>query len=211
MVCVDRLERINKSFESRALREAQLRVILPAGVGTFMISIDHSKRRIIRIAGVGISILALLLFLRQCSLDPTSGFDMRYGLAESNYKLARDSRLPRWLQLPIGLDRSDITVEFIYFLSKWKIAAIDNKTGKIFFSAEADMKLHPTTEARSKAMKQGTPCPYYYVISVAGIEEVIAHIEKGNIVYIVEPSEVTSAVDNNAEIMKRCETLKYYD
>ena len=176
-----------------------------------MISIDQNKKRILKIAATGIAILAVLLFLRQCSLDPTSGFDMRYGLAESNFNLARESRLPRWFQLPDGVSRGDITVEFVYFLSKTKIAAINNKTGKIFFSAEADQKHHPITEAESKRMKQGWPCPSYVLISANGIEEVIAHIEKGDIVYIVEPSEVSPANYNNAELLTRCSTLKYYD
>jgi hypothetical protein len=176
-----------------------------------MIAIDQNKRRVIKIAAAGIAILALLLFLRQCSLDPTSGFDMRYGFAESNFNLSKDSRLPRWFQLPSGVDRNGITVEFTYFLSKTKMAAINSKTGKILFSAEADKKHHPITEAESKTMKQGWPCPSYNIITVNGMEEIVAHIERGDIVYIVEPSEITPAVYNNAEIKKRCETLKYYD
>ncbi len=176
-----------------------------------MTSIDHNKRRVLKLSAAGIAILALLLFLRQCSLDPTSGFDIRYGFAESNFYLARDSRLPQWFQLPSGVNKNDITVELIYFLSKTKIATINNKTGKILFFAEAAQKHHPITEAESKIMKQGWPCPSYVLINVNGVEEVIAHIEKGNIVYIVEPSEVTSDVYKNAEIQQRCETLKYYD
>jgi hypothetical protein len=82
---------------------------------------------------------------------------------------------------------------------------------KLFFSAEADRKHQPITEAESKTMKQGWPCPSYVLITVNGIEEVIAHIEKGDIVYIVEPSEVTPGNYSNAEFQKRCSTLKYYD
>jgi hypothetical protein len=179
--------------------------------GPHVIAIDQDRKRIIKLAAAGIAILAILLFLRQCSLDPISGFDMRYGFAESNFNLAKDSRLPRWFQVPTGINRNDISVEFVYFLSKTKIAAINSKTGKIFFSAEADKKHHPTTESESKTMKQGWPCPSYNIITVNGVEEVVAHIERGDIVYIVEPSEVTPAVYNNAELMKRCTTLKYYD
>jgi hypothetical protein len=176
-----------------------------------MISIDQNKKRILKLAASGIAILAVIFFLRHCSSDPTSGFDMRYGFAESNFNLARDSRLPQWFQVPAGINRNDIHVEFIYFLSKTKIAAINNKTGTIFFSAEADMKHHSVTEAESKTMKQGWPCPSYNMITVNGVAEVIAHIEKGNIVYIVEPSEVIPAVYTNVDIQKRCATLKYFE
>ena len=176
-----------------------------------MIAIDQNKKRVIKLAAAGIAILLLLIFLRQCSLDPTSGFDRRYGFCESSFKLAKDSRLPKWFQAPSGVERSDITVHFIYFLSKTKIAATNIKTGKIFFSAEADMKHHPITEAESKTMKQGWPCPSYNVISVNGIEEVVGHIERGNIIHIVESSEVTRNVYNNAEMKKRCEVFKYLD
>lgn len=176
-----------------------------------MFALDKDKIRIIKLVATGIAILAIILYLRQCSLDPTSGFDMRYGFAESNFNLNKDSRLPKWFQMPTGIGRNDINVEFIYFLSKMKIAAINNRTGKIFFSTEADMNHHPITEAESKAMKQGWPCPSYNIISVSGVTEVLAHIEKGNIVYIVEPSEVTPAVYSNADIQKRCSTLKFFE
>ncbi len=178
---------------------------------TYMISIDQNKKRILKLAASGIAILAILLFLKHCSSDPTSGFDMRYGFAESNFNLARNSRLPKWFNVPADINRNDINVEFIYFLSKTKIAAINNRTGKIFFSTEADMHHHSITEAESKTMKQGWPCPSYNIITVNGVQEVIAHIEKGNIVYIVAPSEVTPAVYSDAEIQKRCATLKYFE
>jgi hypothetical protein len=49
------------------------------------------------------------------------------------------------------------------------------------------------------------------MITINGIEEVIAHIEKGDIAYLVEQSEVKPDVYDNADLMKRCATLKYYD
>jgi hypothetical protein len=166
-----------------------------------MIAIDQKKRRVIKLIVAGIAILMLLLFLRQCSLDPTSGFDMKYGFCESSFKLAKESRLPKWFQVPSGVDRSDITVQFIFFLSKTKVAALNGKSGKLFFSAEADTDPYPWKGS----------CPSFNVISINGLNEVVAHIERGNIVYIGEPSEVTQDFSNNTEIQKRCATLKYLD
>lgn len=176
-----------------------------------MIEMNQKKRRITKYVAAGVAIMLLLVFLIRCSLDPTSGFDLRYGLCESNFNLARESRLPRWFQLPSGTERSDIGVYFVYFLSKAKIAATNNKTGEMFFSAVADMKYHPITAEEIKKMKQGSPCPWYSIISVDGVAEVAAHFELGDIVYIVEPSEVTQDVYSNAAMKKRCETLKYFD
>jgi hypothetical protein len=176
-----------------------------------MIAMNQKKRRVTKYVVAGIAGVLLLAFLIRCSLDPLSGFDLRYGLCESNFNLAGESRLPRWFQAPNGTERSDIGVQFVYFLWKAKIAATNNKTGEMFFSAVADMKHHPITEAESKKLKQGSPCPWYYIISVDGVAEVAAHFEHGNIVYIVEPSEVTQDVYSNAAMKKRCETLKYFE
>lgn len=176
-----------------------------------MIAMNQKKRRVTKYVAAGVAIMLLLVFLIRCSLDPTSGFDLRYGFCESNFNLARESRLPRWFQPSSGTERSDIGVQFVYFLSKAKIAATNNKTGEMFFSAIADMKRHPITEEEIQKMKQGSPCPWFNIISVDGVEEVVAHFERGNIVYIVESSEITQDVYSNASMKKRCETLKYFE
>jgi hypothetical protein len=175
-------------------------ILLSSG-GTRMIALDHSKKRIIKLAVVGIAILGLILFLRQCSLDPTSGFDMRYGFCESSFKLAKESRLPKWIQVPSGLERADVTVQFLYFLSITKVAARNNKTGELFFSAEAKMEPYPWKGS----------CPSFNEITINGMNEVVAHIERGNIVYIAEQDEIKRGYYENTEIKKRCETLKYFE
>lgn len=176
-----------------------------------MIKLSEYHQRLLKIAAAALAILLLLLFLRQCSSDPTSGFDMHYGFTEASFKLTKDSRLPKWFVLHSGTTRTDITVKFNYFMSKTKIAAINNKNGQIIFSAEADKKHHPITLEESKKMPRDWPCPSYNIISVNGIEEVIEHAEPGNTVHIVENSQITSDVYNNAEMMKRCKTLTYMD
>jgi len=166
-----------------------------------MIALGHDKKRMIKLTAAGIAILGLILFLRQCSLDPTSGFDMKYGFCESSFKLSKESRLPKWIQTPSGLERADITVQFLYFLSITKVAARNNKTGKVIYSAEAKMEPYPW---------QGS-CPSFNAISINGLNEVVAHIERGNVVYIVEPNDIKRGYYDNPEIKKRCETLKYFD
>jgi len=161
------------------------------------------------LVGIGlVGTILLLSFLRRCSLDPTSGFDIFYGFAESNFFLAQDSRLPRWFRLPAGLGRSDVSVEFICFLYRTKVVVRNNNS--VLFSVTAQQRKHPITEARSIETGQEWPCPSYISLSVNGIEEIIAHIEKGDIVYIVEPSEINPEIYSDKRIQQRCSQIKYY-
>lgn len=176
-----------------------------------MINIRQNKRRVAIISTAAFAIFVVIYFLWQCSLNPLSGFDIRYGLCESNFKLAKESRLPKWIRLPIGVDRSEITVDFVYFLYKTKVAATNKKNNQIFFTATADSRHHPITIEKSNTMQQGWPCPSYNIISVAGVEEIVEHAERGDVVHIVEPAQVTHEIYNNDEMKKRCETLRYSD
>jgi hypothetical protein len=149
----------------------------------------------------------LVLGLGMCSTNPKSGIDIRYGLCESNFRLAQESRLPKWIQLPAGLDHKDVLVEFAYFLPAAKVMATDKRTGEIFYAYHsADKKIHKLTEERMNATSGHFPCPSYKVITINGIEEILEHAEPGNVVHIVESSQVSNDIYNNITMKNRCKT-----
>ncbi len=160
------------------------------------------KSRVVVLSLIGIIIGSLLVL----SSLPRSGVDIRYGLAEANFRLARDSRLPRWIRLPPGVERSDVLVEFVHFIHTAKVVATNKKTGRTFFAYHsANLRPHPITEQKLKTMSRGSPCPWYNIVSINGIEEVIEHVEQGNRVRVVENSDVTEDVYRDVEKRRRCE------
>jgi hypothetical protein len=40
-------------------------------------------------------------------------------LSESTFKLADESRLPKWVTLPLGLTRADVSLTMSYYIRPW--------------------------------------------------------------------------------------------
>ena len=81
-----------------------------------------NQRKINRIAVTVITVCVILLvigfvwnILSKWDKDPLSGFDWRFGFCESSFTLADESRLPKWVKLPMGVERSDIQIIFFTF------------------------------------------------------------------------------------------------
>ncbi len=118
--------------------------------------------------------------------------DLRYGLVESIFQLAPESRLPRWLNVS-GYDRKNLSVTITIYSSPFG----GDNTKIIIYG--------PSPERKKLMEKAGTErwhhlskndndkkYPNYTIITVDGIEEVFEQRQPGNILYISDDPKVRS-------------------
>jgi hypothetical protein len=108
---------------------------------------------------------------------------------EATFELASESRLPKWIALPPGLARADVSVTMSYYTTPWSRSAIfilkDTK-GKI--RTKVDGKMKGSEPFQLKQPPHGFPpgYPAYEVITVNGITEIIEHRKMEPIFYITD-------------------------
>ena len=112
---------------------------------------------------------------------------------ESTFDLASDSRLPKWITLPPGLTRADVSIRMSYYVKPWGSSAtfiIQDRKGQI------RTKVHGKTRGlgpnQLKHPPHGFPSGYpaYEVITVNGIMEIIEHRKMEPIFYITDDPAV---------------------
>lgn len=101
---------------------------------------------------------------------------------ESRFRLAADSRLPRWVQLPPGLSRADVTLTLGYYTAPWGDSAyfqLLDANGTKLDSASASI-------GREPIILNGAQYPSYQIVTVRGSTEVIEHRRQEPIFYICD-------------------------
>ncbi len=129
-------------------------------------------------------IIVLLLFM--CGCHP------KYGFVESEFRLSPDSRLPKWVGIPPGLSRDDLSMTITFythpFLKKVKIVVIGPKPeNKVINEVIGDQWYHPLTLNQPRDV-----FPRYIVVSVDNIKEVFEHKEKGPVFFITDDHQIIS-------------------
>ena len=146
--------------------------------------------KLVQYAKFGMRILSLMAILCFASCD------MRYGFIESNFKLAPESRMPRWLNLQQQYARDNISINFTFYSHPVK----DYVKCVVYGPAPEHQKLYekvgtkryfPDTENNRSAF------PGYIIIKIDGIEEVFEHRERGNILYVTDDPKLTSVIKGN--------------
>lgn len=132
----------------------------------------------------------LLLFVALTIAGSTIGCEW---FPESTFELASESRLPKWITLPPGLTRADISVTMSYYIMPWGRSAtftVRDTKGQILEKVEGkDKGLEPL---QLKHPPPGFPpgYPAYEVITVNGITEIIEHRKMEPIFYITDDPAV---------------------
>jgi hypothetical protein len=133
----------------------------------------------------------LLLFLVALTIaGSTTGCEQ---FPEATFELARQSRLPKWITLPPGLTRVDVSVTMNYYVKPWGPSAtfiLRDTKGQIRTKLNGKMRgLGPN---QLKHPPSGFPpgYPAYEVITVNGITEVIEHRKLEPIFYITDDPAV---------------------
>jgi hypothetical protein len=89
-------------------------------------------------------------------LAATVGCDLRYGFVESRFRLANESRLPKWFRMRAGYSRQDVRVVFTFYTHP----IFDDKVVAVFYGPPPESKqldesigtrrVHPVTQREYK-------------------------------------------------------------
>jgi len=112
---------------------------------------------------------------------------------EATFKLADESRLPKWLDLPPGLARSDASVTMSYYIKPWgRSATFVLQDTKGTTRAKVNGKVKGSGPFQLKHPPHGFPAGYpsYEVITVNSITEVVEHRKMEPIFYITDDPAV---------------------
>jgi len=112
---------------------------------------------------------------------------------ESTFTLASESRLPKWITLPPGHTRADVSITMSYYDSLWgsdvKIILQDEKEQTL-------TKVYGTAKGRGPLYLKHPPpgfppgYPIYEVITVNGITDVVEHRKMEPIFYVTDDPAV---------------------
>jgi len=146
----------------------------------------HSERVLYEVIG-GRSCFnyARLMLWAASALVCVWGCDPRYGFIESNFALAPDSRLPRWIDAA-QCERNCVSVDItLYTFHKARIVArCEAPEEKILFDKVGTKRWHPITEQRIK--QGGLGYPSYSLISIGGVEELFERRRPEPLLYVTD-------------------------
>jgi hypothetical protein len=108
---------------------------------------------------------------------------------EATFELASESRLPKWITLPSGLTRADVSITMSYYIMLWGRSAtfiLKDKKGQVLTKVNGKMK--GSEPFYLKHPPSGFPpgYPSYSVITVNGITEIIEHRKMEPIFYVTD-------------------------
>jgi hypothetical protein len=132
-------------------------------------------------------LLMVALCISSCAVSGCEYFP------ESTFNLASESRLPKWITLPPGHTRADVSITISYYDSLWgndvKIVVEDEEKQTL-------TKLYGTEKGRGplylKHPPQGFPpgYPAYGVITVNGVTDIVEHRKPEPIFYVTDDPAV---------------------
>jgi hypothetical protein len=114
-------------------------------------------------------------------------------IPESTFELASESRLPKWITLPPGLTRADVSITMNYYSNPWgrdSLFMLQDKKGQL------RTKVYGKTRGLGpnylKHPPPGFPpgYPSYEVITVNGITDIIEHRKPEPIFYVTDDPAV---------------------
>jgi hypothetical protein len=112
---------------------------------------------------------------------------------ESTFELASESRLPKWITLPPGLTRADVSITMNNYVNPWGRSAtfiLQDKKKHILTKVDGkDKGLEPLY---LKHPPQGFPpgYPAYEVVTVNGITEIVEYRKPEPIFYVTDDPAV---------------------
>jgi hypothetical protein len=98
------------------------------------------------------------------------------GCIESSFNLASESRLPKWITLPPGFSRTDVSVTLDFYslpLGPDAIFILKDRNGKKLAKLNGKEKNHYPLFLNSCPDRFDPGCPSYEVVVVNGITEII--------------------------------------
>jgi hypothetical protein len=106
---------------------------------------------------------------------------------ESTFQLASESRLPKWITLPAGLTRADVSLTMSYYTKPWPWG-----WDTTFILKDAKGQVLTKVYGKDKHPPPGFPPGYpgYEIITVNGITDIIEHRKMEPIFYVTDDPAV---------------------
>jgi len=116
------------------------------------------------------------------------------GCPESHFRLASDSRLPRWFSLPSGYARNEVDVRLTYYVPPVPVddvvvELVDQRTDASLSRLTGRACWHPQIDRVQRNSQGGFARgqePRYTIVQAAGITEVVDHPVSGPIFQITD-------------------------
>jgi len=112
---------------------------------------------------------------------------------ESTFELASESRLPRWINLPPGQTRADVSITMSYYIKPWGSSALfilqDTRKGtltKVYGKVKGTEPFH--LKNPPKGFDAGYPS--YEIITVNGITDIVEHRKMEPVFYVTDDPAV---------------------
>jgi hypothetical protein len=98
------------------------------------------------------------------------------GCIESSFNLASEAKLPRWMELPPGLTRADVSVTVDYHTLGPAKFILRDKKGKKLAEIKGKVINQSPLYLKSCTQRSYLVCPGYEVVEVNGITEIIKNV-----------------------------------
>jgi hypothetical protein len=112
---------------------------------------------------------------------------------ESTFQLASESRLPKWITLPPGHTRANVSITMNYYVDLWGRSAtfiLRDKDGKILAKMNGKQKGLEPLQLKNPPKGFDPGYPAYEVITVNGITDIIEHRKMEPIFYVTDDPAV---------------------
>lgn len=114
-------------------------------------------------------------------------------LSESTFKLASDSRLPKWVTLPPGLTSADVSLTMSYYSTPWGGSAqfiLQDKNKRLIEKENGKVRCRESFQLKNPPQGFPSGYPAYEAITVNGITEIIEHRKMEPIFYVTDDTAV---------------------
>jgi hypothetical protein len=112
---------------------------------------------------------------------------------ESTFELASESRLPKWISLPPGLTRADVSITMSYYSVPWGGIAtfiLQNTKGQTVKKVYGTVKGSEPLELKHPPPGFPHGYPAYEIITVKGITDIIEHRKMEPVFYVTDDPAV---------------------
>jgi hypothetical protein len=124
-------------------------------------------QRVTRYLLLGIAAITLASTLTGCEYFP-----------ESTFRLANESKLPKWFAIPPGLARAEVSLTMSYYVKPWGRSAtfvLQDTTKKILRKANGKLACKEPFHLKNPPQGFASGYPAYELITVDGTTEMIEH------------------------------------
>ena len=132
-------------------------------------------------------LLVVALCISSCAIS---------GCVESSFQSANDSRMPRWVTLPPGLTRTDVSVTLNYYdnpLGRNAKFTLKDSNGKKLAVIKGKVKGLSPLQLRNPPEGFDPGYPAYEVVVAGGVTEIIEHRKMEPIFYVNDDPAIRKA------------------